>query len=429
MGDTARLAFVGLDGQLHVLTVSPDGSVASRQVTWSTHASPLALWGGGGDDGNVWPCWSPDGRRLACFVSKSDDEVAHETQVAIVEVDGVQERRLPVLSGRMPIHVQWSPDGARLAVLVQFEDHLELWVAPMEPEVGSLRLVAEGSPLFFGWATGGRHVVLHVGDGGTTSSRLEVRDLVGDDDDVVFRVPPGNFCVPFTVPDPTGERVLYVVRHEHRTQLVSARLDGEDLLGLGLSDGLLAAVPSADGSRVAFSSTPDADGTPYDGISVVPADGTADPVHPVDAPAVAFFWPPTQASPPEEAPVAPLWVQWDTGRQSMRWMAAQAGGAVRELGRFRPTRDQFFHLHFFEQFARSHDLISPCGRWLVWAGHAADGSGGGPCVFLADLTRPDRPPRPVCDGTYAVFAPGSPDRRGDATRRPPAPDGPSEAEG
>jgi len=378
------------------MDIVSDGTARSRQLTWPVEQNALAGWGSASGGATfAWPCWSPDARFIACFVEQA--EASPTTHVAVMEVDGVHEHRLQPLIDRMPVHLQWSPDGSRVAVLVQYEDLLELWVADVSPRPTELRLVAEGSPLFFGWACGGRRIVLHVGDEASDSARVEVRDVAGDSDDIVFRLPPSNFCVPFSVERDGEERILYVIRRHDQSQLVSAGLDGEDVVGLAVLPGLVALVPTPDGQRVAFASAPDADGSPYAGIQGVSTDGVGHPVAHTDEPVLAFFWRPAGAR--------AMWVRWDTGRQSIRWFVQLETGETREVGRFRPTRDQYFYLHFFEQFARSHSSVSADDRWLVWAGHPTDDSSAGPAVFLTDLGDPSAEPTAVCAGTYAVFAP------------------------
>lgn len=325
------------------------------------------------------------------------DDHAPATCVAVVEVDGVREHRLPPLPERLPIHCQWSPDGQRIAVLVQFEELLELWVAEVGEQAGPLRLVADGSPLFFGWAVGGERLVLHIGDSGVGTARLEVRDVVGDADDVVFRIPPSNFCVPFTVGANASERVLYVIQRDQSSQLVSADLEGEDVLGLGVINGLVALVPSDGRDCVAYAAAPDADGSPYMGVECVGTDGFGSPTSWIDGPVLAFFWRPKHQR--------PLWVKHERDRRHVRWFMERAEGGPVEVGRCLPTRDTFFHLHFFEQFVRSHPLASNDGRWIVWASHDAEVDERGPTVFLTDLDADAPSARPVCPGSYAVFAP------------------------
>lgn len=311
-----------------------------------------------------------------------------------MEVDGVHESRFPGLPERAPIHVQWSPDGARLGILAQHVDQLELWVAEASADLTAPRLVAEGSPLYFSWLDHGERVVLHVGD--PSGSRIEVRDVVGDDDDRVFRLDPGSFCAPVSlrVSSPDQERVAYVVPRGDESQLITTDVLGEDALGVGVLEGLVAVVGEPCGDRLAFSAAPDAGGSPYDGVWVVPADGRSAPERVIDEPVLAFFWRPSRDS--------LVWCRWDTARRQIIWKTQGADG-VREVARSRPTRDMRFQLRFFEQYAASHPLVSPDGRYLVWAGH--DGRSGllAPRVFVADLDHPERAPEVVAEGSYGVF--------------------------
>lgn len=394
---TPHFAYVGADAQVHVRTVGPDGAGAPRQVSWTTSLSAMTGWGGGpGGVEATWPCWAPGQSRVACFVASSAGN-GDGTQIALSQVDGVHEHRLPMLDGRMAIHLQWSPDARKVVVLVQHGEHLEVWVSDATDPAAMPRLVAEGSPLFFSWWGGGRGLVLHVGDGSEGTSRLELRDVDGDGDDVVFRIPPGSFCAPFTVLTRTGERVVYVISRPDGSQLVSTDLNGEDVLGLVVLPGLVAAVAEPGGDRIACAGAPDANGSPYEGIWVVPADGREEPVQIVHEPVMAFFWRPQHD--------AIIYARWDTGRRKLRWRIVDLGEEPVDIASFRPTRDTYFHLHFFEQFVVSHPLVSPCGRWIVWAGHVDDVEDPDPFVHLADLSV--SPPRvhAVDRGSYAVFAP------------------------
>jgi len=392
-----RFAYVGANAQVHVRAVGQDGPGPSQQVSWTTSLSAMTGWGGGpGGVEATWPCWAPGQARVACFVASSA-ETGTGTQIALSEVDGVHEHRLPVLDGRMAIHLQWSPDARKVAVLVQHDELLEVWVSDATDPSAQPRLVAEGSPLFFAWWGDGRGLVLHVGDGSDGPARLELRDVDGDGDDVVFRIPPGSFCAPLTVPSPTGERVVYVIPRADGSQLVSADLEGEDVLGLVILPGLVAAVAEPGGDRIACAGAPDADGSPYEGVWVVPADGRAPPRQVVTGPLTAFFWRPGHD--------AIIYACWDTGRRQLHWRMAAFGEEPVDIAVFRPTRDTYFHLHFFEQFVASHPLVSPCGRWLVWAGHVEDEDEPDPFVHLADLSVSPPAVQRVERGSYAVFAP------------------------
>jgi len=392
-----RFAYVGADAQLHVRPVGPDGPGPARQVSWTTSLSAMTGWGGGpGGVEATWPCWAPGQARVACFVASSIDS-GEGTQIALMEVDGVREHRLPTLDGRMAIHLQWSPDACKVAVLVQHDEHLEVWVSDAQDPTAVPCLIAEGSPLFFSWWGNGRGLVLHVGEGEGGPTRLELRDVDGNDDDVVFRHAPGSFCAPMTVHLKDGERVVYVIPRQDGSQIVSTNLEGEDVLGLVVLPGLVGAVAEPGGRRLACSSAPDADGSPYDGIWVVNAEGGEPAIRVVNEPVMAFFWRPGHN--------ALVYARWDTGRKMLRWRIVEIGKEAVDIATFRPTRDTYFHLHFFEQFTASHPLVSACGRWLVWAGHGEDPDLPDPIVHLADLSVSPPAVRLVERGSYAVFAP------------------------
>jgi TolB protein len=61
------------------------------------------------------PAWSPDGRRVAYTIA---DVTTHAIQVAIVDVDGSNQRQLTKLAADdgSPQWAAWSPDGKRLAI-------------------------------------------------------------------------------------------------------------------------------------------------------------------------------------------------------------------------------------------------------------------------------------------------------------------------
>ena len=394
---TPRLAFVGTDHQLHVME---PGAAPPQQVTWPKALDAVGRWGGtSAADGASWPCWSPDGRWLACF---EVDGPGGGAAVGVVEVDGVEERIVHQFDGRMPIHLQWSPRGDCLAVLMQHTEALELWLCPVEG--GGARLLATGSPLFFHWTPDGGRLLLHVGDGDDGPPRLELRDAVGAADDQVFRVPPGSFCTPMVAGRGPTQRVVYAIRRGLQTQLVSCDLHGEGLLGLALVDGLAALVVDPTGTMVAYSSAPAADGSPYQGVSVVEVLGGS-PRRLVDAPVLAFFWTPDGQR--------LVWCQWRAGRNRLAWFSRGLGPDELpvKLAEFWPTRDQLFQLHFFEQFASSHPMVSPCSQWLVWAGH--EGEVGGPRDEDVSSRTPRvrrvrvdgsmSAPEVVAPGSYAVF--------------------------
>jgi hypothetical protein len=370
--------------------------VGLRQVTFPKAEGPMVRWGArSGDDHWSWPSWSPDGRWLSCFQGAGSDEVQGPAAVYAIEVDGVEERQLCTFEGQVPIYARWSPKGHHLAVLVQDEDELQLSVCGVE-RLGARRVVDEGVPLFFSWTPAGERLVVHVGSRRDAHGRLVVRDPLGSGEDLLFPDSPGSFCTPVFL----GEDVVYVVNQEGGGSVACvARPDGRGAEPLIRLEGLLAVVPSPLGDRVAVGAAPRGESTPYKGVWV--AGRGREPSRVAEADCAAFFWTPDGSR--------LVYAAVDADRTAMSWWVVCAdGGRPRRLATFWPSRDQLFFLHFFEQYAGSHSLISPDGRLLVYASHPAPTDAGddrSALIHLIELDAEAPVPRAVAEGSFAVFAP------------------------
>ena len=64
------------------------------------------------------------------------------------------------------------------------------------------------------------------------------------------------------------------------------------------------------------------------------------------------------------------------------------------------SRDMVYYLNFFDQFARSHSLWSPDGRYVVYG---ASDTLGQPSVLLVDTRNPGQPIK-VATGTFGVWS-------------------------
>ena len=390
----ARLAYVGTDRQLHV--VRADGS-GQHQVSYPGVGSALLMWGGSkGGDACAWPTWSPDGRWLACFRSTQGSGEEPRVQVSAVEVEGVQERLLEEIASGLPLYARWSPDGAALGVLVQRQEALDLRVCELN-EVGRHRLVDEGPPLFFSWMPDSSRVLVHAG--GASGKRLVLRDARGNGEDIPLLDAPGGFCTPMLA----GERVLVAEETGEGSTVVSLEMDGTSPEALVTRPGLLAFVPDPTGRWLAFTHVHESRG-PYDGLEVLALDGSSGPRRVKNSPCLAFAWLPDGKG--------LLTVDVDEPAKRLWWtLHGVESGESRRLAPFRPTREMMFHLHFFEQFVHSHPLVSPDGRYLVYATYEhADGDpdapNGTPHITVLDLHDPDAAPVAIAAGRYAVFAPG-----------------------
>ena len=306
-----------------------------------------------------------------------------------MQVDGVEERQLAELGGQHPIYAQWSGDSQHLAVLVQDEQLLQMWVCSLG-ELGQARIVEEGVPLFFSWAPQQSELLIHTGEPGARGGRLLLRSLTGAQ--VPLSASSGSFCTPMYL----GEQRLYATGSGWLSDVCITAPDGTVKV-LASMEGLLAVIPSPDEQLVAIAAAPDGEGSPYKGIWLVRACGG--PLTQILAEECqAFFW---------AGNTAIVFAYLDRAEGCMRWrLLDRESGQVRELGRFWPSREQLFYLHFFEQYCHSHPLISPDGQTLIYAGHPEPGSDEdlSSRLWLLDLRDEQAAPEIFARGTFAVFS-------------------------
>jgi Tol biopolymer transport system component len=222
-----------------------------------------------------------------------------------------------------------------------------------------------------------------------------LRDPLGDAEDVLYPDDPGSFCAPVF---PDGMPVYCTPSESGESDVVSADPDGTRRQVLWSSRGLVSIVAAPHGgTRIAVSSAPRGEGTPYRGIDVVDLDGSTRRV--TDADCMAYFWCPTGE--------AILYASVDTRENCITWHRVTLDGATRSIATFWPTRDTLFYLHFFDQYASSHPVISPDGRWLAFAGYPAGGGqadlSAPPRIYVKDLHDVERPAAEVGNGHFAVF--------------------------
>lgn len=390
-----NLAYIGLDRQIHL--TDPTGS---RSVQLSTAwPRPGGAWSmlRGPTDAFSWPTWSPQGDWLAAFAVETGDDKVGPSRVVTLSVDGFREEEWAELQGSAPIYVQWHPSGEALSVLMQQNQELVLTLLRRD-RLGVLRPVEHGVPLFFNWTPSGSRVLLHAGSG-DGDGRLLLRDPMGDAPDVLLDRAPGSFCAPVFV----GEKAAYACTSPQGggSELVISAPDGSEAVVVARRRGLLALVAGpAPSPWLALSHAPRGEGSPYVGIELVHVH-----THEVRAltasECLAFFWSPDGTF--------LVYARVDAEANCLTWFRVSVeGGEPVALGTFWPTRDLLFFLHFFDQYAGSHSLLSADGRSIVFTGYPA---GGG----QADLSSPPRvwvksvfeptPPREVARGSFAVFSP------------------------
>lgn len=388
-----RLAFIGLDRQLYL--GDTDGGeplqlsapLPRAASGWGVLARTPELWS--------WPTWSPDGQWVAAFAVEGEAD-GSPIRVSTMSVDGVRQVEWALIPQMSPIYLQWHPSGEALTVLLQQETELVLSVIRKD-RLGQVRPVEQGVPLFFNWLPSGERVLVHVGEKEEPAGRIVLRDPLGDAEDIQFERSPGSFCAPIFH---RGRALVALRNEEGGSDVVLCRPDGTEAEILLERRGLLALMPMpGDGPWIAVAAAPRGEGTPYLGIELVHAE-THEVRQLTTAECLAYFWSPTGDR--------IVYAQVDAEANCLHWhvVVVECGETV-SLGSFWPTRDIFFYLHFFDQYATSHPIVSADGRWITFAGYPAGGGqadlSAPPRVYVKDLHHPERDPIVAGRGSFAVF--------------------------
>ncbi|MCK6525918.1 hypothetical protein L6R49_31325 [Myxococcota bacterium] len=388
-----RVVLIGGDHQAHLidsdggrpLALTVDWSKQLMLSRWGEPATPSTAW--------LWPAWSPDGAWVAAFELPHDDDAAGPAQLQLLSTDGVRQVALLTLTDEAPLYAAWSPDSAGLALLTQpAEGALNLRTVLMS-RPGESRLLEQGAPLFFSWAPSGAAVSVHVG--GRRDGRVIVRDALGDGADLTPSASPGLYCAPIWI----GERLVFVEGLGGLSgAIISARGDGSDAREVARCQGLAAITPAFDGERLLLGVARDGEGGAYDVVRLLDLRTGEDMIVNED-PCLAFFWSAARRS--------LIYARVDRARGHLSWHERPLGGPARALCQFIPTREQLFHLHYFDQLVLTHPLLTADGATLIFsgtlAGPGADAAGA-PQVYALDLDG-EEGPRALAPGAYACACP------------------------
>ena len=87
---------------------------------------------------DMWPAWSPDGRRIVFSSTRDGDP-----EVYVMNADGSEPRRLTTTPGR-DAHPSWSPDGRTIAFQSPRQDgHTRLFL--MNPDGSQQRALTQNT--------------------------------------------------------------------------------------------------------------------------------------------------------------------------------------------------------------------------------------------------------------------------------------------
>jgi len=322
-------------------------------------------------DGYSFPAISPDGRRLAYVI-------ADKGGAAIVVFDVASGRRKELYRSRanVPIDLAWSPDAKYLVFLIG-----STLTAQIVPSDGSkpAQLISARSPSFFAWSPNSETLLLHLGghtiDGGNVATFHPGQDkaspLLGD---------PGFFQAPAWSID--SQHFYYVAQppiagatptiDDIKSDIVRVSAEGKEpklLVREEQADLRIIRAPNSD--QIAYMVVGVNGFGPLKLIDG--AGGAARVLSRAGEHVTAFFWS------PDGRRIAYLTHEGEFTPQGGRtWHVVDvAGGAVRDLGSFQPSKAFVALQQFFDAYTFSFSPWSPEGRRLAYG--AADG------VYVLDL--------------------------------------------
>ena len=364
MTSESTLAFISEDASLQLARVDADGA-STPETRLAMEREGLLF---------MWPTWSPDGQTIAVSASShrrdnprlelwrvSLEEGAAETMYA-----NPPDARQIVAPG-LAHYVNWSPSGRVLAVVGNVGNGLAASLVAESGRVEPRRLI-DGAPLYFAWSPDGRAVLVHRG------AQLQLLDLAADGGERQLLRARACFRTPVWSVD--GQRFVYAAPRagggctliggwrasEERDELLE--VGGE---GSGASASGVAFVRAPGRNRLAILPLPDGD---TDSLGLLSYDlDTREQRTLSERPANAVCWAPDGESLFAFEPMP--------GTTLIALSRYAADGRSERLARFQPSAEFASMLAFFDQFAQSHQIVSPDGRWITFSGLALSNGGSG----------------------------------------------------
>ena len=361
-----RLAYIGADGNVYVTTADRRRTVAvTRDATAPAESQGLSYHR---------LSWSPDGRLAFASVTRAGNQA--RSRLYVVESPGGPPRLVAEDNQHFVIYMYWSPvpcpsgpSCRHLAYLIEEDDGVGLRLVEIVANQTRNKLVDVGRPFYFSWSPDGQQILWHTGDATRHDSDTLI-SLYDVNNDQVRDLPqvPGSFLAPAW--SPQGDQWLAVSTAEGIDRLhvfppsreaTSGPLQATTLTAASGSEIVFTWSPR--GNRVAFAIRPWSAAPFYGPIYVFDLD-TGKSMQATDEGfrILGFFWAPdgqrigylTRLDLPDA-----VWMQWrvyDLSEKQDRGFAA-----------FHPTPQMRFIIHSFSQYAQSHRLWSPDGRYLVYA--------------------------------------------------------------
>ena len=404
---TTPLAFISDDASLQVAQISGDGA------DWEAAIEPRLDMR---QHGMVfmWPTWSPQGDQLAVSASSQQrDEPKLELWRA--PLDGASEDRSTVFQnprdGRQVIaaglahYVHWSPSGRAVAVVGNVGSGLAVNLVAATgtngDQVPRPQRLVDGAPLYFDWAPDGRAILVH------RAAQLILFDLssASEGPSQIQRARP-SFRSPawssdgsaffFARPRPGGGASLVRAKRND----VAAGREVDELLDCPGPVAFVRA-PTDDRLAVLTLDPNDAEGR---ALTVLNPDSGVEQRLVLRA-ISGLTWAPDGRAIYVFEPM-PSSTMISLSRYALDEGAEPRG---QRLARFQPSAEFATMLSFHDQFAHSHQIVSPCGRWIAFSGLALGNGGAGRRGFGPQngcyLVPSDgsAPPRRIAAGSIGFF--------------------------
>jgi TolB protein len=360
-----HLAYIGADGNIYVTTPELGEHLAVTQDATAPPEGP----------GLSYPrvSWSPDGQLAYASVIREGNNA--QARLYVAETPGAPPRLVGQSDEHFVIYVYWSPTScpdkpgcSRLGYLIEEPEGIALHIVDMDEEGTTNKVAGYGWPFYFSWSPDGEEMLWHTGGAARFNDDARIARFSLQNRQVeALEMDPGLFIAPAW--SPLGDEWLLVKTQDERDHLYRT-----DVGQSGLDPGMRQVLATADDKYVVFSWSPKGDQIAYsilrnsDGLIFGPIhvyDLETGETKQVTAPSFdisGFFWSPDG----ERIGYLSRLMLRDTA-----WMQWRVYDLAQDLDRgfaaFNPSYQMSYVVSSFNQYAQSHRLWSPDGRYLVYA--------------------------------------------------------------
>jgi hypothetical protein len=353
-----KLAYIGGDGNVYVTTAGSQDRVAV------TVDATVAAEGNGRSYHRL--AWSPDGRLAFAAV---DRRLGKTSSALYVNTPGEPTRQISHNEEHFVIYLHWSPKPCNslstcwhLAYLIEGVGVIDLRLVTLDVASAEDMVIGSAQPFYFTWSPDGRKMLWHQSGSRKfhPDASLTLYDIAGATG-VSLVEPPGYFHAPAW--STTGKYWLDVVAGESGAALRLVDTQTRHATVLAESNNDIAFTWSPQGRQIAYA-VRENPGDPFLGPIYLydTTTGLTQRVTDLGLRVQAFFWAPDGQrigyihwlGMPGES-----WAQWRVYDLTT--------GQDRGYHAFNPSFHMRMLIGSFNQYAQSHQLWSPDGRYLTYA--------------------------------------------------------------